>query len=161
MDRGCMLFLDVMHGALGQKKPPDPKDSRQYISLMVSVDRSTREPGYLAFHFPPDADPKQGFWIAFVKDQQIEGQRDIKADSKPLELGFDYCDKDSCVARMKEGKVDDEKGGFINLLQSFQSEDHIWLAYVKDGQPIRTMIPLSPFRSAYSHVLTTDMPPPK
>ncbi len=43
----------------------------------------------------------------------------------PLELGFDYCDKDSCVARMKEGKLDDAKGGFINLLRSFQSEDYI------------------------------------
>lgn len=161
MDRGCMLSLDVLHGAAGQKKPPNPKDARQYISMMVAVNRTTREPDYLAFHIPPDADPKQGFWIAFAKDQQIEGKWQIKPDGKPLELGFDSCDKDSCVARMREGKVDDEHGGFIDLLQSFHSDDHIWLMYVKNGEPIRTMIPLAPFKSAYEHVLTTDMPSQK
>jgi len=156
-----MLFLDVLHGAVDQKTPPDPRDSKQYISLMVAVDRATKQPAYLAFHFPPDADQPQGFFIAFVKDERIEGKWHLKPDSKPLDLGFDSCDKESCVARMKEGKVVDEKGGFINLLQSFQQEDHVWLAYTKNGQPIRTMIPLAPFRSAYQHVLTTDLAPQK
>lgn len=156
--RGCMLFLDVLHGAAGQT-PPDPKDSHQYISVMVAVDRVTRSPAYLAFHFPPDADERQGFFVAFAKDQQIEGKWQVKPDTKPLQLGFDSCDKESCVARMKEGKVLDEKGGFIDLLQSFQQEDHLWLLYTKGGQPIRTLIPLGPFRSAYQHVLTSDLAP--
>lgn len=161
MDRGCMLFLDVLHGAAGRKKPPNPKDARQYISLMVAVDRLTREPDFLSFHIPPDADRSQGFRIGFAKDQQVQGTWHTKVEENQYELAFDSCDKDSCVARMREGKVDDGQGGFIDLLQSFHNEDHVWLMYMKNGQAITTMIPLGPFRSAYEHLLTTDMPPQK
>lgn len=159
-EKGCMLFLDVLHGAAGETTSPDPKDSRQYISLMVAVDRSTSKPAYLAFHFPPDADPKQGFFVAFASDAQSNGHRAVEPDKASLmNLGFDSCDSDSCVARLREGKVDDGKGGLIDLLQVFNKNDHLWLMYTRKGKPIRTMIPLDPYRAAYQHMLRTELKP--
>lgn len=159
--RGCMMSLDVLHGALGEKKAPDPKDSRQYLSLMVAVDRMTRKPAYLAFHFPPDADQKQGFFIKFVKDELVNGQWSLKPDVDLLKdaLGFDSCDADSCVARLREGKVDDGHGGLIDLFKQFNSADHLWLLYARKGQPIRTMIPLGPFKTAYKQVIEKELAP--
>lgn len=155
-----MLFLDVLRGAAGERKPPNPADSRQYISLMVAVDRATRQPAYMAFHLPPDADRKQGFFIAFTKDEQTNGQWHINPEAGTMnDIAFDSCDADSCVARMRQGKVEDGKGGFIDLLQEFNSADHVWLMYTRHGKPIRTMIPLEPFQSAYKRVLTVDLAP--
>ena len=155
--KSCMLFLDVLHGAAGEVTPPDPKDSKQYISLMVAVDRTTRKPAYLAFHFPPDADPKQGFFVAFASGTQTNGKISLQPDKASLmNLGFDSCDADSCVARLREGKVDDGKGGLIDLLQGFDEKDHLWLMYTRKGKPIRTMIPLDPYRTAHRHVLDIE-----
>jgi hypothetical protein len=160
VQRGCMLSLDVLHGAAGEKSPPDPQDTRQYISLMVAVDRATRQPAYMAFHFPPDADQKQGFYVGFAKDERVNKEWHVKPDKSAMyDLGFDSCDKDSCVARMREGKVADGKGGFISLFDKFESEDHLWLMYTRAGQPIRTLIPLGPFKSTYQHVLMTELAP--
>jgi hypothetical protein len=157
---GCTLFLDVLHGSADEKTPPNSKDSRQYISLMVAVDRATRMPAYLAFHFPPDADQKPGFFIAFAYDTEVNGRRGVQPDPDSMnELGFDSCDADSCVARMREGKVDDGKGGFIDLLRQFNTADHLWLMYTRKGKPIRTMIPLRPFKTAYQRVMSTDLAP--
>jgi hypothetical protein len=161
-EKGCMLFLDVLHGAAGEASPPDPKDSKQYISLMVAIDRETRKLVYLAFHLPPDADPKQGFFVAFASDRQSNGQVTIEPDKASLmNLGFDSCDADSCIARLREGKVDDGKGGLIDLLQGFNEKDHLWLMYTRKGKPIRTMIPLVPYRTAYRHVLDVELAPQK
>lgn len=157
-EKGCMLFLDVLHGATGEAVPPDPKDSKQYISLMVAIDRATRKPAYLAFHFPPDADPQQGFFVAFASDAQTDGQITVEPDKASLlNLGFDSCDADSCVARLREGKVDDGKGGLIDLLQGFNKKDHLWLMYTRNRKPIRTMIPLDSYRNAYQHLLATEL----
>jgi hypothetical protein len=156
-EKGCMLFLDVLHGAAGQTTPPDAKDSKQYISLMVAIDRATRKSAYLAFHFPPDADPKQGFFVAFASDTQSNGQITIEPDKASLlNLGFDSCDSDSCVARLREGKVDDGKGGLVDLLKDFNEKDHLWLMYTRKKKPIRTMIPLDSYRIAYQHLLATE-----
>jgi len=149
-----MLFLDVLHGAEGQKTPPNPHDSRQYISLMVAIDRATRKPAYLAIHIPPDADRGKGFFIGFAKDEQVNGQWNTKVvPGSVLNLGFDSCDKDSCVARIREGKVADDKGGFIDLLDEFDSADHLALMYARQGQLIRTSIPLNPYRTAYKKAI--------
>ncbi len=157
-ERGCMMFLDVLHGAIGEKAPPDPNDSKQYISLMVAVDRATRKPAYLAFHFPPDGDEKHGFIVGFAFDKTEKGRFTLKPDPDGTNhLGFDSCEADSCVARMREGKVDDGKGGFIDLLQKFNTADHLWLMYTRKGQPIRTMIPLGPFKTAYTQVVTKEL----
>lgn len=160
--RGCMLFLDVLHGAAGQKNEPDPKDAHQYISLMVGVDRESRKPAILSLHFPPDAEMSQGFFVAFADDKQTNGQWDIKPAAGSMEhLGFDGCDKDSCVARMREGKVDDGNGGLTDLVGEFLRHDHLWLLYTRKGEPIRTMIPLGPYKRAYQRVIDVELTPQK
>lgn len=156
-----MLSLDVLHGAADQKAAPNPNDSRQYISVMVALDRATRKPAYLAIHIPPDADQSKGFFIGFMKDEQVNGRWNTKVvPGSVLNLGFDSCDKDSCVARMREGKVADDKGGFIDLLDEFDSADHLALMYTRQGQLIRTSIPLSPYRTAYKKALGELAPQP-
>jgi hypothetical protein len=155
-----MLFLDVLHGASDGEVAPDAKDASQYISLMVAIDRQTKQVAYMAFHFPPAADQKQGFFVAFANDKKVNGQWTVAQDPGSLEnLGFDSCDQDSCVARLREGKVDDGKGGLIDLAEKFMSDDHVWLLYAVHGKPIRTMIPLGGYKATYRNIMTTELLP--
>ena len=150
-----MLFFDILHGAAGEKTPPDAKDSKQYVGVYVGVDRATKKPSLLTFHVPPDADEKQGFFVAFASDKQVNGQWHVELDKEStLNLGFDRCDTDSCVARLREGKVDNGKGGLIELMPKFDQADHLLLLYTRKGQPIRTMIPLHPYRTAFVKALS-------
>ena len=149
--RGCMLFLDVLHGFKGQEKRPDPRDAHQYLSLAVGLDRRTRMPASLTLRFPPDADRPAGFTAAFASDEHRDGHWQIKMDpGAPVGVAFESCDADACVSRLPEGRLRGSRGEVVDLLSRFQRSDFLLLAYTRRGKAVSTLVPLGPYKAAYT-----------
>jgi hypothetical protein len=93
---GCMLMTDVLRGYSGD--PANPKDSREYISIVVAIDRATLKPAYFSFHVDPRVQVKDGVFIVFAKTVPDGNSWRMELDPQgPSRLPFESCDKDSCV----------------------------------------------------------------
>jgi hypothetical protein len=157
--KGCLLMTDVLRGESG--RPPDPKDSREYIGIYVAVDRATRKPSYFAFHVDPNAQQDQGVFVAFTKTTKEGDKWKMNLDGDgATRLPFSSCSKDSCVARVLDGVVakTDESSG-MNLLDKFLNSDTALFLYVKNGHPYRTMVPLASFKKEYQKMLSSELAP--
>jgi hypothetical protein len=160
MPRGCMLMTDVLRGY--SDDPPRPKDDREYISLMVAIDRTTRKPAFFAFHVDPRAQQPDGIFIAFTKTVPDGKGWKMEIDKGSTHrLPFTTCDKTSCVARIGEGIACDENGKpDLDLLAKFEDSSSALLLYIRDGHAYRTMVLLSSFKKTYQHLLDNELATP-
>ncbi len=154
-EKGCLMFKDVLRGNLSQ--PAEFKDP-EYLTIAVAIDRQTKRPSHFAFHVPPNSDRSQGLFVTFSRTVALtEGKWHIELDTEPpLHLDFDSCDEESCVARVRGGAPASEKLK-ADLVEKFFDRSHILLLYLANGQPVRTMVVLAPFRDTYRRLCETQL----
>lgn len=155
--RGCLMQTDVLRGA--SEDPPDAADVREYVSIFVAVDRTTRKPAYFAFHVDPRARQDQGIFIAFTETTNGPNGWKIGLDEDGTSrLAFEKCDENSCVVRVRAGRVEaGQETHRMDLLDKFLNANHAMLLYVRDGKPYRTMVLLSSFKKEYRRVLSAEL----
>lgn len=151
-------MTDVLRGDSGN--PANPEDSREYIGIYVAVDRDTQKPAYFAFHVDPTSRQDQGVFIAFTKTTKDGNAWKMGMDADgAARLSFSSCNRDSCVARVSCGIVEESKDGHrIDLLEKFLDSDAVLLLYLKDGKAYRTMVVLSSFKREYRRLLASLAP---
>jgi len=156
--KGCILETDILRG--NSDDPADPKDSREYISIYVAVDRATRQPAYFAFHVDPRAQQNNGIFIGLTKTVGQGNSSKVDLDQEGTSrLMFDKCDAQSCVVRVPNGTVEEGNDSHrMDLLQKFLSSDHLVILYLRGGKAYRTIIILSSFRKAYERLLANELP---
>jgi len=155
--RGCLLMTDVLRGY--SEDPPDEKDDREYISIMVAIDRTTRKAAYFAFHVDPRARKDDGIFVTFTKTVPDGKSWKMFLDKKALtRIPIDSCDNDSCISRIGEGILCDDNGKpKTDLLARFMDSSSLIVLYTRNGHPYRTMILLSSFKKAYQHLLDNEL----
>jgi hypothetical protein len=160
MPKGCIISADVLRGHSGD--PPNAKDSREYISVAVALNRSDRLPGYVFIQVPPGADKETGVFITFTRTTLKEGKWDMSTDPDgALKLEISGCKPESCMAAAKGGKLVSAKTNEnVDLLRKFLSSDSILVLYYKSGRPYDTMVVLSSFKKEYKRVIETELTPP-
>lgn len=158
---GCILETDILRGNPDSNNPPDPKDEREYISIYIPVDRETRTPAWFAFHVDPRAQKNNGIFIGFLKTVKDDKSWTTNPDPDGTSrLMFDKCDAKSCVVRVPKGMIEEGKDSHsMNLLDKFMTADFLWILYLRDGKPFRTLVLLSSFQKAYQHLLANELAP--
>ncbi len=159
--RGCQMFIDVLRGDSGN--PADPKDYREYITIVVAVDRRTLRPAYFSFHMPPNADRDQGVFVSFTRTVREGDHWKLDPDAdKSRRIPFVSCNMDSCIARIPGGLLEEGEEGYrIDLLDKFLNSNHVMFLYMKGGKPYRTMLSLSTFQQEYKRMLTSELGVPE
>src|SRR5437588_6182733 len=143
---GCILETDILRGYSDDSA--DPKDSREYISIYVAVERATQKPAYFAFHVDPRAQQNNGIFITFSKTKKNGASWKMNLDPEGVtRLMFDKCGQQSCVVRIPNGLVQEGKESHqMNLLDKFLGSNHLLILYMKHGKTYRTMVILSSFQ---------------
>lgn len=156
--RGCLIQTDVLRGISDDPAPPDPKDSREYVSINVAMERATKKPAYFTFMVDPRAQRDQGVFIAFTRTTKDGGSWSMKMDKDGASrLTICECTADACIARVPLGVVEKEKDRrAMNLLDKFTESDSLLVLYIREGKPYRTMVLLSSFKREYQRVLTSE-----
>ena len=128
------------------------------MTIAVAIDRGTKRPSHFAFHVPPNADRRQGLFVTFSGTVAVaDGKWHVELDHEaPVRLEFESCGKESCVARVQGGTPESDKLK-ADLVEKFFDRSHILFLYVANGQPLRTITPLSPFRDAYKRLCDTQL----
>ena len=155
--RGCLIETDVLRGV--SDNPPNPKDSREYVSINVAMERETRRPAYFTFMVDPRAQRDQGVFVAFTKSSKEGGSWSMKIDQDGASrLVIGECNPNACIARVPLGIVEEGKDSrSMHLLDKFLESDSLLLLYMRDGKPYRTMVLLSSFKKEYQRVLTSEL----
>lgn len=157
--RGCLIQTDVLRGISGDPALPDSKDSREYVSINVAMERATRKPAYITFMVDPRAQQDQGIFVAFTDSKKVGGFWKMGIDQDGANrLPACECTADACIARVPFGLVPEGKDRkAMNLLDKFLNSDSVLILYRRAGKPYRTMVLLSSFKQEYERVLTTDL----
>jgi hypothetical protein len=154
--RGCLIQTDVLRGV--SEDPPDPKDSREYVSINVAMERVTRRPAYITFMVDPRAQRDQGIFVAFANSSRDGGSWSMKMDQDGASrLTIGECTANACIARVPLGIVEQGKDRrAMNLLDKFSESNSLLVLYMRNGKPYRTMVLLSSFKKEYQRVLTSE-----
>jgi hypothetical protein len=154
--RGCLIQTDVLRGV--SEDPPDPKDSREYVSINVAMERVTRRPAYITFMVDPRAQRDQGIFVAFANSSRDGGSWSMKMDQDGASrLTIGECTANACIARVPLGIVEEGKDRrAMNLLDKFSESNSLLVLYMRNGKPYRTMVLLSSFKKEYQRVLTSE-----
>jgi invasion protein IalB len=156
--RGCLIQTDVLRGISGDPTPPDSKDSREYVSINVAMERSTRKPAYITFMVDPRAQQDQGIFVAFTNTEKVGDAWKVEIDKDGANrLPACECTSNACIARVPFGLVSEgQDRRAINLLDKFTESNALLVLYMKNGKPYRTMVLLSSFKKEYQRVLTSE-----
>lgn len=156
-NKGCLVETDVLRGDSGAA--PDSKDFREYIGIYIAIDRKDKTPAYFAFHVDPRSQKDQGVFVGFAKSVQDGPSWKIVRDPVGVSrLSFSSCDERSCVARIPGGVVEEGKDRHaMNLLDKFLTANFLWVLYMKDGRPYRTLIDLDSFKKTYQRVIDIEL----
>jgi hypothetical protein len=156
--RGCLMQTDVLRGISNDPAPPDPKDSREYVSINVAMERATRKPAYITFMVDPRAQQDQGIFVAFTNSSKVGGSWSRRIDQDGASrLAIDECTTNACIARVPLGVVEEGKDRrAMNLLDKFNESTSLLVLYMRDGKPYRTMVLLSSFKKEYQRVLISE-----
>lgn len=156
--RGCLIQTDVLRGISDDSAPPDSKDSREYVSINVAMERATRKPAYITFMVDPRAQPDQGIFVAFTNSRKVDDSWKIEIDQDGANrLPAFECTANACIARIPFGLVPKGKDTrAMNLLDKFTESNSLLVLYMRDGKPYRTMVLLSSFKKEYQRVLSSE-----
>jgi len=156
--RGCLIQTDVLRGISDDPAPPDPKDSREYVSINVAMERATRKPAYVTFMVDPRAQQDQGIFIAFTNSRKLGDAWKAEIDQDGANrLPACECTENACIARVPLGLVPEGKDRrSMNLLNKFMASTSLLILYMREGKPYRTMVLLSSFKKEYRRVLTDE-----
>jgi hypothetical protein len=151
--KGCILSVDILRGAIDSS--PDPKNANQYISVAVGVDSTIHKPTMLTFEVDPNADRPAGVDLLFAHTvPDGKGWQTISDPHGPIHFPFIRCDETVCTAGIGGGQPDEATiKSCFDLVAKMQSEDHLFLSYVRGGQTYRTAVSLALFREAYQRLL--------
>jgi hypothetical protein len=156
--RGCLIQTDVLRGISDDPVPPDPNDSREYVSINVAMERATRKPAYITFMVDPRAQRDQGLFVTFTNSSKVDGRWSMKIDDHGASrLSIDDCTANACIARVPLGLIGEDKDRrAMNLLDKFTESNSLLVLYMRNGKPYRTMVLLSSFKKEYQRVLTSE-----
>jgi len=106
LERGCLASVDILRGESGD--PPNPKNSDDYISITVGVDRNNRQPSLLMFEVDSQADEAAGIDLMFARTVPDGKTWKMVLDPNgPVHLPFKHC-KNACSAVIGGGTPDEK-----------------------------------------------------
>ena len=156
--RGCLIQTDVLRGISDDRTLPDSKDYREYVSINVAMEKSTRKPAYITIMVDPRAQQDQGIFVAFTNTKKVGDSWKAEIDKDGANrLPACECTSNACIARVPFGLVPegpDRKA--IDLLDKFLNSNALLILYMKGGRPYRTMVLLSAFKMEYHRVLSSE-----
>jgi len=93
--KGCIASVDILRGESGDA--PDPKDTNQYVSVAVAVNRSDRRPSLVMFEVDPNADQQAGIDFLFAHTvSDGESWKVVVDPNGPVHFPFCRCSKTTC-----------------------------------------------------------------
>ena len=157
--KGCIASVNILRGESGE--PPDPHDATQYISVAVGVNHGEQRPNVVMFQVDPKADKQAGIDLFFAHTvPDGKSWKIVNDPGGPLHLPIKRCNETECDAFIGGGTPDEATlKSCADLVTKMQSQDHLFLSYVRTGHTYSTAVSLTLFKEAYQHALAQASAP--